>query len=253
MNTKVDPNKKHYFTRLKGDALASTLQQVKTESPIITIWMKGFENRSEEFKILEIGNSNGNTKLILDRQCSLINKLTKPFFLNKDVFVKFKTEKFQYFTTSILKFDEESLFFSIEILDDFFKGQQRKDYRLQANQLNTICITINETTFACLDISAGGTSFIIKKEMEEQFSKGKEFSKVKLYFNKKNFFIPLIKVCGVWDLKESEKNTIPEELKNGVKLGIQFLKMPPETDEELCKHVNTESRAEEVWKLLREK
>jgi c-di-GMP-binding flagellar brake protein YcgR len=117
-----------------------------------------------------------------------------------------------------------------------------------ANQYNSIQFKIEDSVFEALDISAGGTSIVVPEEQQSQYPKGRIFEDCTLRFNKKNFTIKNARIAGAWERKDNDGELLPE-----IKLGIAFEDLPPDVEEALFKHINTEARLEEVRKKMAQK
>ena len=62
-----------------------------------------------------------------------------------------------------------------------------------------------------MDISAGGTSFVVPKDMKERFEKNKEFADCTLRLVNINYPIPKVKIAGTWEGIQAVKQLDNEE------------------------------------------
>lgn len=239
-----DANKKHYFQAIVGDEVEEMLELIDKEALEIRIWAEGKSDKElEEYECLNYDAPS--QCLVLKSKAGLLAKLSKSKNIDNDVFMKIGSGKYQYFTHGILKYDEEGKQFFFPLKGQIFKSQQRINYRLNSNQFNTIQIKIVEDVYDGLDISAGGSSFIIKEEEVEKFPKGHDFEDVILRFNRVNFEIPTLRIAGIWEQKDMEEKPTGE-----FKVGAQFMNLSENQEEALFKHINGEARAEEMRKKM---
>lgn len=215
------------------------------QSVEVILWKQGQKpEEAEKFQLLEYQESH---KLLTIKGKSLLTKFIASS-LCKDETVLFKAiyDRFQYFASGKLEFDKATTNHSLHLTGSLFVSQQRSNYRLQATRNVRIQFKIDNEVFEGLDISAGGTSFIANPADQERFSKGKFFENCILRVNRMDFTIPQVKVAGTWPVKDDEDNV------TGMGLGIQFINLPTQLDEDLCRHINSEARAEEIRKSLEE-
>ena len=238
-----DANKKHYFTTVPKIEVLRVLEEYSLleEKEDIVLWLKGKEEKSEEFELSKF--SRDERAFYLRQKGSLISKLTGSSFVDKDVLVKFRLDRFHYFTMCRLMFDSKAKEYKIQFGLDMYKSQQRTNFRLMASDLVKIQFKMNNVVFNAHDISAGGTSVTVPEGKEDDYPKEKLFEENLLMVNGKKFEIPTCIVKGVF----------PDKLADGTetgftRLGIAFEKLSKDTEEELFKHINSEARAEEVKK-----
>jgi len=152
-------------------------------------------------------------------------------------------EKINYFTGGRFKFHPEDLTYSLEIQQDIFKSQQRGTYRLNASEVIPIQFKIDDQVFDALDISIGGTSFMVDEIDKERFAKGKLFQECTLRFDRKNYYIPLAQIAVLIPLTDETGKP------NGrYKVGIAFKDLARKTEDELYIKISTEARGEEMKK-----
>lgn len=242
-----DPNKKHYFSPVPKEEVSSAMSKMVEEKSIVRIWFQGkSEKEVEEFDCVKFDDSS--FTLFLKMKGGLLSKFSSSKLIDKDIFVKVGEGKFQYFTTSILRQNKEDKTYYVKLSRDVYKTQQRSNYRLMANSFNKIQLKIDDDrVLDGLDISAGGTSFLIPEDDLEAFPKEHYFNDCTLKFNRLSFKIPKVRVAGHWENKDSLG-----EYTGQYKVGVAFEGLTSETEEALFKHINGEARAEEMRKKLQE-
>lgn len=238
-----DANKKHYFTTVPKLEIVQVMEAYskQEEKEDIILWLKGKEDASEDFELSKFAKEE--KAFYLRQKGSLLSKLTGSSLIDKDVLVKFKVDRYHYFTMCHLMFDAAAKEYKILFTLDLYQSQQRTNFRLMASELVKIQFKMNNVVFNAHDISAGGTSVTAPEGKEGDYPKEKRFEKNELMVNGKKFEIPL---CVV-------KGSFPDKLADGTetgftRLGIAFEKLSKDTEEELFKHINSEARAEEVKK-----
>ena len=245
MSEKLDPNKKHYFQPVEHDEFGQQMliyTQTKG-AQTITIWERG---ESEELAENYVADEYDTDKKILTLHPTgkLITKITGSNKAGKVVLVKIPVEsKVHYFTVATLKFHQSNLTYSLEISNEIFKSQQRGNYRLNTSDVISIQFKINEQVFDALDISTGGTSFLVNPVETVKFAKGEIFKECTLRFDRKNYYIPEALVASVKEMSPEETGGVKK-----VKIGIAFKNLPRKTEDELYVKISTEARGEEMKK-----
>lgn len=245
MSEKKDPNKKHYFQVVSPEEFAESMLMHcnQEEAQHITIWEKG---ESEELaELYEAVDYFPHPKIIkLKPTGKLITKITGSIKAGKQVLVKVPIEdKINYFSGGRLKFHSEDLTYSLEIQQEIYKSQQRGNFRLQASDVIPIQFKIDDQVYDALDISVGGTSFIIEPEEVERFQKGKLFQDCTLRFDRKNYHIPMAQIAGHFPFNNPDGTPSTK-----LKVGISFKGIPRKTEDELYIKISTEARGEEMKK-----
>ena len=245
MTEKKDPNKKHYFQPVPHAEFAeSMLMQCSLEgAEPLTIWEMGESEEQAELYIAV--DYFPHPKIIkLKPTGKLVTKITGSTKAGKQVLVKVPIEdKIHYFTGGRLKFHSEDLTYSLEIQQDIFKSQARGNYRLNSSDVIPIQFKIDDQVFEALDISTGGTSFIIEEIDKDRFPKGKLFTECTLRFDRKNYYVPMAQIAVQIPM------TDPAGKLNGrIKIGIAFKDLPRKTEDELYIKISTEARGEEMKK-----
>jgi c-di-GMP-binding flagellar brake protein YcgR len=246
--TKKDANKKHYFSEVDPSELAEVFAKAISDEMEIKIWEQGKSEKevetfvgkdfTPETRVLEVAMAGG-----------LLSKLSSSKLTDKEVFIKVGSDKFQFFSTTILEYDKDSKKYFLPITRSVFKTQQRSNYRLQKGPHIRIQFRIDDDTLQeGLDISAGGTSFIVSEEEGPRYVKDHIFKDCKLGLNNDKFNIPSAKVAGTWPVKDSNDQPTGE-----LKVGIAFGDITDDTEEALFKSINGEARAEEMRKKMLQK
>jgi len=245
MTEKKDPNKKHYFQAVDPAEFAEAMLMhctLENAAPLV-IWEKGEAEDQAEMYIAE--EYFPNPKIIkLKPTGKLVTKITGSLKAGKQVLIKIPVEeKINYFTGGRFKFHPEDLTYSLEIQQDIFKSQQRGTYRLNASEVIPIQFKIDDQVFDALDISIGGTSFMVDEIDKERFAKGKLFQECTLRFDRKNYYIPLAQIAVLIPLTDETGKP------NGrFKVGIAFKDLARKTEDELYIKISTEARGEEMKK-----
>lgn len=242
---KKDPNKKHYFQPIDSAEFAEAmlLHCTQVDADPVVVWEKGeAEEQAELYKATEYLP---HSKIIKVRPTGkLVTKITGSLKAGKQVLIKIPVgERINYFTGGHFKFHPEDLTYSLEIQQDIFKSQQRGTFRLNASDVIPIQFKIDDQVFEALDLSTGGTSFMIEESDKERFAKGKLFQECTLRFDRKNYYIPLVQIAILIPL--TDESATP----NGrYKIGISFKHLPRKTEDELYIKISTEARGEEMKK-----
>lgn len=249
MNEKKDPNKKHYFQTVPHDEFSEVIQLHCNleEAQHLTIWEKG--EAEEEAELYEAVEYFPNPKILKMRPTGkLMTKITGSAKAGKQVLVKIPVEdKINYFTGGRLKFHSDDLTYSLEIQQEIYKSQQRGNFRLMASNVIQIQFKIDEQVFEALDISVGGTSFLIDPAEQERFQKGKLFQDCTLRFDMKNYYIPMAQIAGIFPSNN------PDGTPTGkLKVGIAFKGLSRKVEDELYIKVSTSARGEEMKKKFDE-
>lgn len=239
-----DDNKKYYFSQIFFEEIKSFLTRAVKENLPASIWQKGQgKDEIEEFVVKSFDPETMLLKLEFD--ANMIAKLAGAKNTNQNILIKITFGPVYIFSHAKLEYKKEGDYYFVIFDKDTFKSQQRSNYRLNANKYVKIQFKIDGSVFDALDISAGGTSFIVPKDMSERFLKGKTFSDCTLRLVNTNYTIPDVKIAGTWDAEyKDESGNIFE----GIKLGVAFVELPKKTEEDLFLAINTEARGEEIRK-----
>ncbi len=248
VNLKQDPNKRHYFAEVKPEEYAEIMAKAIADKVEILTWEQG-KSGSDVEKYLAKSYEQGSGVITLESAGGLLSKLLSSKLIGKEIFVKIGSGKFQFFTTSLFSQNEESKAYELKLNRSVFKTMQRQNYRLQAGPNIKIQFRIDDDTLHDgLDISAGGTAFIVSAEEADRYQKGTVFTDCKLGMNKVKFDIPTAKVAGTWPIKDTENKPTGE-----LKVGIAFENISNDTEEAMFQAINGEARAEEMRKIMLEK
>lgn len=243
-----DPNKKHYFAEVDPGDYKEIFEKAVSDETEILVWEQGMSEKDAERYFIQSYDPSSYT-VSLKTKGGLLSKLSSSKLVDKDVFIRVGTGKFQFFTTCIFKNNKEAKLYEFVVNRTVFKTMQRQNYRLQAGPNIKIQIRIDDDTLMDgLDISAGGTAFIVGEADAPRFQKDTVFKGCKLALNKEKFAIPTVRVAGSWPVKDTENNPTGE-----MKVGVAFEDIPDDTEEAMFKAINGEARAEEMRKKMLEK
>ncbi len=239
----ADPNRKHYFSIIPKDELKAVSLEHCEENGLVQLWKQGkSEETVEDFEAISFDESA--PALYLKDTAKFMSFLKMSSLLNKEVFLKMTVGKYHYFTYGLLEYDKLKKLYKLPLTNDIYRGQQRSNYRLMASSYIKIQFKIDDTVYHCEDISAGGTSFTVATEVAQKFSKDDLYENCALLFCGKRYAIPKARVAGLWDVDGPEPKR---------KVGVAFIDLPPQAEEDLYRQVNSEARGEEVRKKLAER
>jgi hypothetical protein len=245
MTEKKDPNKKHYFQPVSFEEFAESMsmQCSLEDAQPLTIWEKGEDESKAELYVAT--EYYPHPKIIkLKPTGKLLTKITGSTKAGKQVLIKVPIEdKINYFTGGRFVFHQKDLTYSLEIQQDIFRSQQRGNYRLNASAVIPIQFKIDEQVFDALDISTGGTSFLIEDAEKDRFVKGTLFKECTIRFDRKNYFLPIVQVAILIPLVDAEG-----KFTGKIKVGIAFKDLPRKTEDELYIKISTEARGDEMKK-----
>jgi TATA-box binding protein (TBP) (component of TFIID and TFIIIB) len=248
VNLKNDPNKKHYFAEVNPQEYPEIMNKILEDKVEILAWEQGKSDKDVE-KYTAKSYDKDSFTVSLKSTGGLLSKLSTSKLIDKDIFIKIGSGKFQFFSTTVFKQNSESKNYELVLNRSVFKTLQRENYRLQTGPHIKIQFRIDDDTLHnALDISAGGTAFIVPEEEATRYEKGTIFKDCKLGLNKDKFNIPTAKVAGSWPVKDTENKPTGE-----LKVGLAFEDITDETEEAMFKSINGEARAEEMRKKLLEK
>ena len=243
---KQDPNKKHYFAEVDPSEYAEIMAKAIEDGIEILTWDQGKSDSAEKYTASSYDAAS--RRVTLQTAGGLLSKLSSSKLIDKHIFVKIGSGKFQFFSTSFFHQDPETKDNYFTLNHTVFKTLQRQNYRLQASAHIKIQFRIDDDTLHNgLDISAGGTAFIVSAEEAPRYEKGKVFEDCKLGLNKEKFNIPRAKVAGSWPVKDTEDQPTGE-----MKVGVAFEGITDDTEEAMFKAINGEARAEEMRKKMLE-
>ena len=242
VNKKKDPNKAHYFKPgiIEEFTRSILLLCDQNESPSLTVWEKGEdENRAEQYTALTYL---ADQKVIKMKPIgNFISKISGSSMAGKTVLLKVQeNNKTHYFTGGFFKFNPEDLSYTLEIKQDIVKSQQRANYRLTCSDVIVVQFKIDQQVFNSLDISVGGTSFMVDKDDLERFKKGNTFNDCTLRFDRKNYHIPLAEVAIIIPITEND------HIESKYQIGISFKHIPRSMEDELSHKITNEARGEEM-------
>lgn len=246
-----EDNKKFYFTPIRSEDRLIALKDLALKKETLTLWKKGDEKKSDQFEIIELNESTG-TFTLQRKESSFLERIATqdaPFAMG-DELVLFKSplKRFQYFSSGRIRFDEPKKLYFLKVDHDMYRAEQRQDFRLDANEFNTIQFVVEERIYRAVDASAGGTCIGIMSQEKGLFIKDTLFPNCHLSINGKRFKIAEAKVVKVWeaDIMNNEKRMV-----KGYKVGLQFSGMNEKEREDLCRHVIGEARKEDEERRTR--
>lgn len=238
-----DHNKKHYFTIIDRDELKSVALDHTEDKGLVQLWKQGqSEDTVEDFEAVAFDEKT--PAIHLKSTAKLLSFIKMSPLFDQEVFLKMTVGKYHYFSYGELGYDKEKKVYILPLEHDIYRGQQRSNYRLMASSYIKIQFKVGETVYQCQDISAGGTSFTIPAEDAGGFKKDDLHEDCALLFCGKRYAIAKARVAGLWDVEDKE----PKK-----KIGLAFLDLPPQIEEDLYRQVNSEARGEEVRKKLAER
>ena len=240
-----DPNKRHYFEKVSTDEREALLAEAAREHLSIFLWEEGqTEKELEEFEILSF--STLDKVLSINKKGGLLSKLSKSRLLNKETYFKISYEGMHLLSHAVLNYDKQAQKYSLRLINEFFKGQQRTNYRLNAGRKMILKFRIDGEVFHANDISAGGTSFTIEDRLLERFQKGKAFENCAIQIHDQKFELGICKIAGIWPILDSENGPTAHS-----KVGVSFEGINKKVEESLCQKINIEARAEELRKKFK--
>jgi len=239
-----DANRKHYFSLVDDEDALGICDFLSREKKSLFLWLKGDNEKDvEEFEIQSFEPES--RKMTLKSKAGLLKLLSGSRMVDKEVFIKMSTNRFHVFSTSKLTFDVDSKIYTVFLNRDIYKGQQRTNYRLMASAYIKIQLKIDDTTYTALDISAGGTSFKVDKELSHLFVKDEIKENSIIALNGRKFNIPKARIAGQWEYEDPSQPEVPM-----MKVGVAFDDLGKGAEEELFKHINSEARGEEIRKKM---
>lgn len=245
MSQPIDPNKKHYFQPFEFEDFKELIVQLisKKEVVPITVWIKG-EDEKEAESYLPCAFDENDKRVNLKPTGSLVTKIAGSSKTDKDVLVKIPIDdRTHLFTVSKLIFHSKDLTYSLVMSEQIYISKKRGSFRLNASDVIPVQFKIDEQVFDALDISTGGTSFLIPESEKERFPKDHVFQQCTLRFDRKNYHIAKARIAGHFP-----PNTPSGEKPGFVKIGIAFIDLNYKTEDELYIKITTEARGEEMKK-----
>jgi c-di-GMP-binding flagellar brake protein YcgR len=242
-----DANTKFHFTAVIGQERKDLLTKAAASKLKAEIWQKGQKKSEVETFVIKDFSSPDNQFTLEFQATGMLNKLTGSGNKGQEILLKIPMDTIYIFTNTKLEHNAETGLYTCKLDSDVFKSQTRSNYRLYASKSLPIQFKIDGEVFDALDISAGGTSFMLSKDMKDRFPKGQFFGDCIIRFAKKDFNILSVKIAGHWPSKYT--NDIGREME-GLKVGVQFEDIDKKVEEDLFTTINTEARGEEIRKKL---
>jgi hypothetical protein len=236
-----DPNKAHYFKASIVDEFTQSINLLcdKKDHASLTVWVQGKEeNSAEQYAPLTY---NADQKIIKMKAIgSLLSKISGSSLAGEELLIKIQeNKKTHYFSAGLLKFNPTDLTYNFEIKQDVVKSQQRLDYRLTCNNTIFVQFKIDQQVYDSLDISIGGTSFMVDQSDLGRFKKGNTFNDCTLRFDRKNYHIPQASVAIIDPITEND------QINPKYKIGVSFKNIPQQIQDELSQKILIEARGEE--------
>jgi hypothetical protein len=246
INKKKDPNERHYFTEVSAKETSEVFKMAIEDQIEFKIWEEG-KSEDEIENFIPKSYDPKNHIIYLTAHRSILSKFFNSKLVGKSVFLKIGSGKFQFFSTGHFSQKPGTKEYLFTFTSPLFKTQQRSNYRLMRNPYVKIQFRVSEKLlFEALDISAGGTSFLVPKDDEILYAKGTEFTNCRLGLNQYKFDIPKARVMGQWPL-----DIQPFDDVDMIKIGIGFIDLSKAVEEELFKIINSEARATEMRKAIK--
>jgi hypothetical protein len=226
-------NKKYYLKEMTPNEREQMYEDIDAERTLFHFWKKG---------------SNSIHKLKLESRVGDILHFEKPEvmdeefideFLNKIVLFKITQGESQYFTHGKLVQPDGGERLSFEINQQVYNNVQRKDCRIKSSRSVQIRFMLKDTAYDCVDVSAGGTCFIVPVEEAGQFHLEEEVKNCTLFFNKQKFIIPN---CRIAANKQVEIDEDGQAIDPVHYIGVQFLDLSYKVEDEIWKLVNDEMK-----------
>jgi len=236
-----DPNKRHYFKKVKPGEVDAVFQGLAAEYLNITVWIKGKEDKSESFKIKDYCPKQ--KKLSFTHKGGVLKSIFNSSLLNLKILFKISMGRQHYFGSSHLSKEKHGPEYFILVGQEVFCGQQRSNYRLEASDKVKIQFKIGSIVFDGLDISAGGLSLLASAEHHDLLFENSIFKNCLLRLAKTNYDIPLAKKSSF-----AKEECSDDDNEYQIKVGFKFVDLPKDVEEKLFKAINSEARGEEIRK-----
>ena len=239
-----DENQKFYFSVVENDEKVSFFKKAATDNLDVEVWQKG--QKKSEVELFQVKSYDPDShQLNLKFKGTLLTKITGSKNRDQDILLKISFESIYIFTSTHIKYNVSKDLYYCDISNEIYKSQQRTNYRLNANRFIKIKFKILGEVFDALDISAGGTSFIIPANIVDKFPKDQELQDCVVRIANRNYPIHLIKIAGIWEHEIKDGKNLSSK---GYKIGISFLDIDKKVEEDLFLSINTEARGEEIRK-----
>jgi len=239
---KKDPNKQYYFNVISIKESQGLLKEIISTGHDVAIWKKGQEESDlEYFEIIQ--QDEIDKEFFVKKKGGFIHNFMQSVLADCDIFIKVDLEKLSYFAQGHLKATEKSKTYHLVIHEQFFKSQQRRNYRLASSKHVIVQFKIDEEVFDGNDVSAGGISINAPMADNERFAVGKEFDECTLRINKEQYDIKKAKIVKTEERLDAKGRSIGK-----MDLGIEFLNVPKVIEENIRQQINYEARGVEIRK-----
>jgi len=238
-----EDNKKFYFTPIKKEDRILALRDLAQKKETLTLWKKSDEKTLAQFEIVALDENTG-TFTLTRKEASFLERIGSqdPFAMNDLILFKSPLNRYQYFSSGRMSFDETKKLYFLRIDHDFYRAEQRQDFRLDSNEYNTIQLVIEDRIYIGIDASAGGTCIGIMLQEKGLFITDGVFQNCHISINGKRFKIAEAQVVKIWD---ADIMSTDKRMVKGCKVGLKFSGMNEKEKEEICRHIIGEARKED--------
>ncbi|MFZ4712713.1 MAG: hypothetical protein ACOYL6_03290 [Bacteriovoracaceae bacterium] len=249
-------------------------------SETIVVWLKG---SPEKFTFKAYGFNKDHMLMEL----VLTDSKNPEILFNQKILGNSSSKSLQFFFSGKFTYDKVNKVYLLKLSENVYKFERRKNFRLQTSINHQVKITLNlpeefipptnvvkfdsrseqtklfksfmsiinqvssdnetsyKVNFKIQDISISGISFIVG-EIERKFIIEKNiFLNSSLVFNTKEYEIPKIKIVYVMDYLDPSKPGT-----RLFKVGLQFVDLPQEIDNELSMQISKELRDSDINKIF---
>lgn len=211
------------FTKLSKKEAIDAIDEILKFRGDLLLWTKG-SDKKEKFRSEDFDETNSTLFM-----SPILNGTS---LKGKKILLSFESKNLQYFTTSELTYIPAKDVYAIEIVNDFFKCDKRKNFRVGANDFTKLTITYKEREFAGFDLSVGGASLLLPPGVASPFKIKQIIEGLAVNFNGITVTAPKAEVryiLEVTDYLHSTKN---------LKVGFMFLETDEKFEATIFKEVN---------------
>ena len=242
-------NQKFYFSEIGQEEKVKYLYQSANQNLHAHIWQEGEDKKDLENFSIDKFDEETSSLILTHKPSGILGKLSFSKHRNQEVLLKVLIDPIYLFTKTYLDYDLEKNIFCTKINNSVFKGQQRANYRLEANSVIRIGFTINRNTFNAIDLSASGISFQVENN-HEAFEVGQTHQNGMVSLGSKQFEISKLKIV---EKEEDQWEKANDTLVKGYKVAIQFTEVSKEVESNLYLTISSEARVQEIKKMFSEK
>jgi hypothetical protein len=211
------------FTKLSKKEAIIALDTILKYRGDLLLWTKGSDGK-EKFRCEDFDEPS----LTLFMSPVLSGTQLK----DKKILLSFESKNLQYFTTSTLKYIPAKDIYTIEITNDFFKCDKRKNFRADRNDFSNLSLTYKQHSFTGFDLSAGGASLLLPQDSISPFKPKQIIENLGINFNNIKLVAPKAEVrylLEVTDYLSGNKNT---------KVGFMFLDVDESFEASIFREIN---------------